>query len=122
MSWKYTISTGTMERGDQVFQGYSGKGHSLIEGRNNPALVNAQGVGPIPMGEYTIGGPYNSTHTGPYTLTLDAKPGTETYGRSAFRIHGNNATNDASHGCIVLPPDARRAVWNSGDHDLTVVA
>jgi hypothetical protein len=23
---------------------------------------------------------------------------------SSFRVHGNNASNDASHGCIILPP------------------
>lgn len=122
MSWTYHIASGRMVNAADatVFQGYSGAGHSSAEGRNNPAMCNVVAKGPIPPGQYTIGAPHASPNTGPYTMNLDPKPGTNTFGRSAFRIHGNNAANDASHGCIILPPDARHAIWESGDHDLIV--
>lgn len=121
--WTYDISTGVMSGPlGQRFVGYSGAGHGLLSGRNNPAMQGVVGKGPIPVGRYVIGAPRNDVHTGPYTLDLDPLPTTETHGRSLFRIHGNNAENDASHGCIILPPDARRAIWQSGDDDLSVVA
>lgn len=121
--WTYQISTGVMAspKGER-FIGYSGAGHSAVTGRNNPMMQRVVGAGPIPAGAYTIGAPHADAQTGPYTMDLDPKPGTETYGRSLFRCHGNNSTNDASHGCIILPPDARQAIWESGDHDLTVIA
>lgn len=118
--WTYSITTGCMTKDDQSFIGYSGAGHSLAEGRNNPDMQNAPDQGPIPVGNYCIGMPHYSANTGPYTMNLDPDACTNTFGRSLFRIHGNNSTNDASHGCIILPPDARRAVWNSGDHELQV--
>lgn len=120
--WTYAISTGVMRRGDAMFQGYSGAGHSLLEGRNNPSMIGIPNRGPIPFGSFKIGAPYDSPQTGPYTMPLYPDPNDDMYGRSEFRIHGNNAANDASHGCIILPPDARRAVWMSGDHDLRVIA
>ncbi|SRR5579885_2793593 len=122
--WIYAIATGLMRRDSAsgAFQGYSGKGHTLEDGRNNPALCNVPNVGPIPPGTYTIGEPHTSPNTGPYTMALDPTPDTNTFGRSEFRIHGNNAADDASHGCIILPPDARHAIWESGDHSLVVVA
>lgn len=126
--WRYSIKTGWMVRNDDTFQGYSGAGHALVDGRNNPAMQNIPNVGPIPVGMYTIGAPHDSPRTGRYTMDLNPIEWTgvltawlDMYGRSAFRIHGNNAEDDASHGCIILPPGARRAVWESGDHALQVV-
>lgn len=121
MSWTYRIATGQMlgPKGE-VFVGYSGAGHSLAEGRNNPAMQASVGKGPIPVGRYAIGIAHESQHTGPITMDLDPMAGTETHGRSLFRIHGNNAENDASHGCIILPPDARKTIAASGDHALVV--
>jgi lipoprotein-anchoring transpeptidase ErfK/SrfK len=123
MSWTYRITDGavTDSAGERRFVGYSGRGHSLAEGRNNPDMIKVIAVGPIPPGLYAIGSPHTSAQTGPYTMDLDPLAGTQTFGRAAFRIHGNNAANDASHGCIILPPDARHAIWESGDHQLEVV-
>lgn len=123
MTWTYQIHTGRMTRvpGGQTFVGYSGAGHTWSEGRNNPAMCHDVGKGPIPPGSYSIGEPHPSPHTGPYTMNLDALPGTDTFGRSAFRIHGNNAEDDASEGCVIMPPNARKAIWESGDHTLSVV-
>jgi lipoprotein-anchoring transpeptidase ErfK/SrfK len=121
--WKYRIVDGAMISADGklTFNGYSGTGHTLAEGRNNPVMVDQHDKGPIPPGDYAIGIPHSSNQTGPYTMNLDPINATNTFGRSAFRIHGNNAANDASHGCIILPPDARRAVWESNDHQVRVV-
>jgi lipoprotein-anchoring transpeptidase ErfK/SrfK len=120
--WTYKIASGQMlGAGGQAFVGYSGAGHTLGEGRNNPVMADVAAKGPIPPGRYVIGVPHDSPHTGAYTMDLTPGRGTNTLGRSAFRIHGNNVENDASHGCIVLPPGARRAVWASGDRALEVV-
>jgi hypothetical protein len=35
-------------------------------------------------------------------------------------IHGNNAQNNASQGCIILGPDIRQQISASGDHVLAV--
>lgn len=123
MAWSYKIASGQMLGAHgQCFAGYSGAGHSLAEGRNNPQMQTAVAKGPIPAGRYRIGVPHDNRHTGPLTMDLTPMAGTDTHGRSLFRIHGNNAANDASHGCVILPPDARRAIWASGDHELVVEA
>lgn len=121
--WTYHITAGLMvgENLRDTYQGYSGAGHIRSEGRNNPDMQGVVGKGPVPVGDYDIRPPRHSIKTGPYTLDLVPRPGTDTHGRSLFRIHGNNAENDASHGCVILPPNARRAVWESGDHMLRVV-
>ncbi len=104
--------------------GYSGKG----EGRNNPALESVRAVGPIPAGFWRIGKAYKSAKTGPVTIPvykLDGNPGDEVdsvTGRSAFRIHGDNASGTASEGCIILANPARVAVDNGPDEILWVQA
>lgn len=99
--------------------GYSG----LNLGKNNPAMEAAKGIGPIPEGAWTIGDHYDSGNTGPFTIMLTPKPGTNTFGRADFRIHGDSLAHpgSASHGCIILPRAIREAIVASGDHDLTVV-
>lgn len=82
---------------------YSGKGHYKWQGRNNINMVSKIGVGPIPPGLYKMGKSYDNPHLGPCTINLDPIAHTITFGRSLFRIHGNNLSNDASHGCIVVP-------------------
>ena len=51
----------------QAFVGYSGAGHTLAEGRDNPQMVGVVGKGPIPPGKYSIGEP-----TRPLRVRLDA--------------------------------------------------
>lgn len=120
MAWTWDQSAGTMTRAGTTFHGYAG--HEA--GKNNPALQDAQGIGPVPRGGWDIGAPYTSQNTGPYTLALTPHADTDTCGRSAFRIHGDSIAHpgEASHGCIILPPAARHAIWDSGDHELLVVA
>lgn len=121
MTYTWDQSSGTLTR-DGVFvsRGYSGAGR----GKNNPVMQAAQGVGPIPAGVWTIVRRYDSANVGPAALELAPLPGTETFGRSAFRIHGDSikSPGTASRGCIILPRTVRDAIWASGDRKLVVVA
>ena len=118
MTWTYKQSNGLLTK-DGVFEGtgYSGAG----AGRNNPAMQDVPNVGPIPQGSYTIGPAYDEVPgLGPCVMHLDPQPGTNDFGRSAFRIHGNDAENDASHGCVILGPAIRHLIAGSDDRTLTV--
>lgn|SRR5678815_3344313 len=103
--------------------GYSG----TEEGRNNPAMEMAKGIGPIPEGNYTFGIAYDSEHTGP--LTLPVTPDAETAQRitemgrdpNSFRMHGDNIKHDASHGCIIMLRTVREAIDKGVDKALTVI-
>jgi type VI secretion system (T6SS) effector TldE1-like protein len=98
--------------------GYAGRG----EGRNNPSMQDQKGIGPIPEGYYTIEAPHTSTVTGPYSLRLVPDASNQMFGRSSFAIHGDSASGDASHGCIVVARKYRQEIWESGDHRLRVIA
>src|SRR5882672_11016886 len=76
--------------------GYSGRD----DGRNNTAMEAHPDVGPIPRGRYKIGPAHDHPKLGPIVFDLTPEPGTNVFTRSAFRIHGDNAAHDASHGCI----------------------
>lgn len=117
--WQWDQSAGRLTRNGQAWRGYSGTGRGL----NNPALQAAIGIGPIPQGHWTITDRRDSPNTGPCTLTLVPDPGTETFGRSEFRVHGDSVAHPgtASHGCIVLPRAVRDAIWRSRDRALEVV-
>lgn len=118
MTWTYEQATGELTRdGAFVGTGYSGTGM----GRDNTAFEATEGVGPIPRGQYTIGPVRNSARLGPCVMNLEPSLMTDTFGRSLFRIHGDNRRNDASHGCIILGPLIRQAIADSGDTDLEVV-
>lgn len=119
MPWIYRQRSGALiePNGTVIAHGYSGFG----EGKNNPEMQYVKSVGPVPVGSYKIGPPYNSPKVGPYALILDSLPGTDTRGRGDFRIHGDNATNTASHGCLIFPRNIREAIWKSKDRTLTVV-
>jgi hypothetical protein len=120
MTWSYKQSDGALTL-DGILQdeGYSGSG----DGRNNPAMQDVVGVGPIPQGQYIIGDAYDDIGgLGPCVMHLDPYPATNTFGRSLFRIHGNNAANDASHGCVILGPATRHLIAASDDRTLVVTA
>lgn len=113
-------SAGILYRnGKIVAKGYSGRDYGL----NNPDAQNAQGIGPIPRGIWSIIGRKDNGSTGPLTLILEPQPGTDTCGRSQFRIHGDNAklNKTASHGCIILPRHIRQLIWDSKDTVLSVI-
>jgi hypothetical protein len=120
MSWVWSQSAGTISHdGSVVGHGYSG----ADLGKNNPGMEDAVGVGPIPTGLWDMTGIESNGPTGPFTIILVPEPGTDTCGRSAFRIHGDsiNSPGTASHGCIILARPIREQIWNSGDHALEVV-
>jgi len=98
----FTIHTPLPRR----FVGYSGHGR----GRNNPDLQAVRCTGPIPRGVWTVSRAWDDSKHGPICFRLTPKPGTDTFGRSGFLIHGDNVRGDASLGCIILEREARRAI------------
>src|SRR2546422_5138907 len=88
--WTYEQATGTIYHdGEYVGTGYSG----LDDGKNNPDMQEVQGVGPIPLGRYSIGAAEDSQKLGPHVMPLVSQPQTETFGRSGFFIHGDDIQN-----------------------------
>jgi len=117
MAWQYNQRTGELsQNGRCVAGGYSGAG----VGRNNPAMETLPYVGPIPRGSYRIGLPHQGHRTGPHVMDL-TPVGHTAHRRTDLQIHADNPKNAASTGCIVLPPDVRRQISNSGDNVLEVV-
>lgn len=117
----YSQSTGVLTRDGRHFgTGYSGHGTA----KNKPDRQRERAVGPIPRGDWIIGGNRTSPNTGPLTITLEPAPDTDVFGRSLFRIHGDSIANPgtASNGCIILPRQVREAIIRSGDKSLRVVA
>lgn len=115
--WSWVQAEGALYRdGKRVAVGYSGRG----EGRNNPALQHVRATGPIPAGRYRIAKPRTSSQTGPFVLDL-TPIGHDALGRSAFQIHGDNATGTASSGCIILPRAVRESIAASGLGEMEVV-
>jgi hypothetical protein len=119
MRWTYSQGTGELRdpAGRLMHVGYSGKG----PGRNNCDMQAVRQVGPIPRGHWVMGKPYDSRKVGAYAIPLKPSEGTETFGRSAFLIHGDNRTHDASEGCIIMPRRVRNAIVDSGVRVLEVV-
>lgn len=103
----------------QEHVGYSGNGQGL----NNPAMEGVRDVGPIPQGEYVLGGTYNSQRVGPAAIIITPDPGNSAHGRSDFRIHGDNSRGNqsASNGCIIAPRAVRNVITASPDRNLRVV-
>lgn len=94
---------------------YSGTG----KGRNNPAMEDVQSVGPIPRGKYSVGHVRDGGALGP--LVFDLLPvGHTAHGRTLFRIHGDNKTHDASHGCIIAGRAVRQYIADSAQTALLV--
>lgn len=120
MTWRYEQATGQLSHdGVDVAVGYAGAG----EGKNNPDMQDVQCVGPIPRGRYSINAPMDTKTHGPYAMHLTPDPSNDMCGRSAFMIHGDSVVHPgtASEGCIIQARPVRQQIWNSGDHDLTVV-
>jgi len=122
MAWMQVQRTGSLYfNGAKIGTGYSGHGI----GKNCPELQAAKGMGPIPVGRWRITGePFNDDHMGPFVLRLEPRDGTDTLGRSGFFVHGDSIMHPgmASRGCPIYSRPLRKAVWESGDDDWTVVA
>lgn len=120
MTWTYKQSTGELfHDGNFVAKGYAG----APEGKNDPGKQAVKNVGPLPRGGYHIGKPRDSELRGPKVLPLTPLSCTDTFGRSAFLIHGDSKTEPgaASHGCIIMPRMVRDQIATSGDTTLEVV-
>lgn len=118
--WTYEQASGAIVRpdGSVLAIGYSGR---VPDGKNRPDTQHIRNVGPIPRGWYTIEAPRTSTFK-KYYMPLAPRGDNEMFGRSGFQIHGDNASGDASTGCIIISPKSfREEIWNSGDHLLRVV-
>jgi len=119
--WTYEQATGEMRYADgEVLEvGYAGKG----EGKNNPDMQYVIKVGPLPVGRYTIGRPYDTNTHGPFVLRLTPHPDNEMHGRAGFLIHADaiRFPGEASEGCIILSRKARGIIADSGDNELEVV-
>lgn len=124
--WVYVQKTGKIyslgENGSLTYHGLAYSGHG--KGLNEPSLQTKKNVGPIPEGKWIMTGMHYDKHTGPHTIFLAPARGTKTFGRTLFRIHGDNAEHNhsASRGCIVISPASKRtSMWRGGDHTLIVV-
>lgn len=121
--WRYEQKTGSLWKDDYPLAphaGYSGRDTYEHKGRNNPELEHMPFIGPIPRGKYWICPWYNSQTKGPVVMRLDPE-GHDACCRTGFMIHGDNAKNDASEGCIVLPRNLREKIARSGDRVLEVI-
>lgn len=111
MTWTYEQSTGHLYHNSEFIEaGYSGS----LTNKNNPDRQRVRGMGPLPQGTYRIAG--HSTSKGPLTIILVQTSG-ESFGRSAFRIHGervNKPAGFASEGCIIMSLATRRRVLREG--------
>jgi Protein of unknown function (DUF2778) len=90
---------------------YYGPGYSGQPGfMNDPSNESIIGRGPLPAGLYTITQIISDDpHTGILSCVLEPASTNKMYGRSGFRIHGDNQKNNhsASDGCIITPHDVR---------------
>ena len=122
MAWLYEQITGNLYKDSRfVATGYSGAGKRLQDGRNNPDMQYVRQKGPLCEGKYKIGPVRTSQRVGPIAMDLTPIEGTDTKGRSAFMIHGDNKRNDASKGCIILARPIRQQIAKSKDRVLIVV-
>ena len=105
--YTYNVVSGQLRGSEGYLEavGYSGFAHA----RNNPEHEQARGLGPIPRGDYMIGPPRYSKTVGPVAMYL-WPVGHNAHGRSALMIHGDNKTNTASRGCVILGRSTRERI------------
>ena len=111
--WTYAQSTGDLTGSDGSLAGvgYSGRGTGL----DNPSAQATVDIGPIPAGRWIIGPFFDDPGgKGPIVAHLTPVTGTETFGRSGFMIHGDNAalTHTASEGCVILAHSLRQMMMS----------
>lgn len=116
----FSTKTGELKHDNlHLGYGYSGNGDDKL----NQAAESVVGHGPIPRGLWTIGPAHEDGHLGVLVMNLDPAPGTNTFGRTLFRIHGDSIEHpgDASDGCIILALTLRKIISSSADRALTVL-
>ncbi len=117
----YEQATGKLVDRDADVRGMGYSGHGA--GVNNPSMQDIKNVGPIPKGYYSIGPFFDDPEKGPIVCHLLPQPGTETFGRSGFMIHGDNhaMNHTASEGCIILIRPVREWLRDSNENVLEVI-
>jgi hypothetical protein len=129
--WTYHQVSGAMVRPDNSLAatGYSGHG----QGKNDPNSESIHDLGPCPRGMWRMevikgidGEACDYEGKKQPVIRLHPKPGTNTYGRSGFLVHGDSVSEPgtASLGCIIQPHNIRVEMANdidAGDEDLEVV-
>jgi hypothetical protein len=104
-SYEYHISSGLFKASD----GWSITCYSGASGyRDDPSKISVKDKGPIPTGAFYITGVTSSK--GPNTIVLQPDGNNDMYGRTDFRIHGDNSTGTASSGCIIMGPNGRQKI------------
>lgn len=130
----WSQSRGALEtvEGVSLGQGYSGAGWpgEKDAGRNNPSREGEKDVGPIPQGNWGIEEVdpkiFEYRYTGPVFRLIPLDDGTrervKAMGRDpdSLLIHGNNKTDNASTGCIILDKPARERLKKRGAKFLRV--
>ncbi|PLR37915.1 DUF2778 domain-containing protein [Chimaeribacter californicus] len=118
MTWEYNQKTGELRHnGEFIAKGYSGKGIA----KDKPSMQHVRDTGPIPKGYWRISG-YDSNQ-GPWSIQLTPMAGTNVFGRTGFKIHGDrrDTIGRSSQGCIIINgAEIRRNIYNSGDTVLVV--
>lgn len=118
--WIWAIKQGSLIRAGAI----KGSGYSGFEAcKNDPLCTHIPNLGPVPSGAWFIGPEIESEEHGPVAMHLIPLSGTETFGRSAFMIHGDSKEHPgkASHGCIILPRPVREEISAGRDKLLVVV-
>ena len=113
--------SGRLYAGAQLLAtGYAGQG----AGKNNPDRQDIRNEGPLPRGIYAISAAFAHPQKGPLCMRLTPAGTNEMFGRAGFLIHGDSIAHPgtASQGCLILPCPARRAIAESPDRILEVVA
>ena len=124
MPWLYVISTeGIFYPTGEFFEhGYSGHGAGL----SNPAMQDVKGVGPLPVGQYTLGPLRDDWKLGKDVMDLIPFLSNVMYGRDLFRWHCDEVANPGQHlasdGCLISSRLSRLKVAHSEDHILKVIA
>ena len=121
LTYSQTRGSVTDESGALIAEGWSGHG----AGKNNPDMQDAHNLGPLPQGLYRVGPWQTHPRLGPICAPLTQIEG-ETFGRSAFWIHGPSTApshyGQESEGCIVVPRADRLAIQALGPGFVRVVA
>lgn len=120
---KYSQSLGYIwnDDGSIIFKGgWSGNG----KGKNNPEMEGVKNKGPIPRGRYIIGTPYDSTRVGKFSIPLIPSCH-NALDRTHLRMHGatidESRRGEESDGCVILPFDIRKKVFDSNDKIFDVI-
>jgi hypothetical protein len=127
MTWTYVQSTGRLYRpdGTHAATGYAGGGGGARpDAVNNHAMQMIRGIGPIPVGTYTLGDAVMQSQLGQFAIPLLPDIGNVMFGRSAFYMHGDKIegpSRSASDGCIIMPRSVRDEVYTSDDRRVVVV-